>query len=75
MGTNKKHLKKYDEKNKEELINEVLNLSFKDGEIIKLTCAGAFSIAEKFGIKPLEVGNICNDRNIRICNCQLGCFP
>ena len=61
-------------KHKEELINEILNLSFKEGEIIKLTCAGALSIAEKFGIEPLEVGSICNDRNIKLCKCQLGCF-
>ncbi|MFC1551621.1 hypothetical protein ACFL6P_03540 [Candidatus Latescibacterota bacterium] len=70
MGTNKKHL----ENDKEEIINEILKLSFKDGDHIKLTCTGAFSIAEKFGIKPLEVGSICNDRNIKVCKCQLGCF-
>ncbi len=61
-------------KHKEELINEILKRSLKEGDIVKLTCAGALTIAEQFGVEPLEVGNICNDRNIRLYQCQLGCF-
>jgi len=40
----------------------------------KLSCATAFQLAGRFGVKMLEIGHICNARNIRICNCQLGCF-
>ena len=62
------------EQNNEELINEILKRTFKEGDIVKLTCEGALTIAEQFGVEPLEVGIICNDRNIRLCQCQLGCF-
>ena len=61
-------------KQREELINEILKRSLKEGDIVKLTCAEALSIAEQFGIEPLEVGTVCNDRNIRLYQCQLGCF-
>ena len=40
----------------------------------RLTCAEAFEIAEKFDAELAEVGRICNDNNIKICKCQLGCF-
>jgi len=63
-------LKKYDE----ELINEILKQTFKEKDAIKLTCARALKIAGQFGVKPSEVGSICNDRNIKLCQCQLGCF-
>ena len=46
----------------------------KEGEKVKLACAAAFTVADKFGVNPSEIGSICNDRNIRICHCQLGCF-
>ena len=61
-------------KQREELINEILKRSLKEGDIVKLTCAGALTIAEQFGVEPLEVGNICNERNIKLYQCQLGCF-
>ena len=59
---------------RKELINEILKRSLKEGDIVKLTCAEALSIAEQFGVDPLEVGTVCNDRNIRLYQCQLGCF-
>ena len=40
----------------------------------RLTCAEAFEIAKKFDAALAEVGRICNDNNIKICKCQLGCF-
>ena len=62
------------EKQKEELIKEILNRSFKEKDSIKLTCAEALNIAEQFGVEPRDVGSICNNRNIKLCQCQLGCF-
>ncbi|HUT63599.1 MAG TPA: hypothetical protein VMZ04_06550 [Anaerolineae bacterium] len=62
------------EKNNEELINAILEKTFKDGDIRKLRCAAALKIADQFGVKPMEVGKICNEKKIRISNCQLGCF-
>lgn len=43
----------------------------KDG---KLPCAACFKIAEDFGISKKEMGEILNEINIRITQCQLGCF-
>ena len=40
----------------------------------KLTCAEAFELARRFEIEVIEVGRICNQNNVRICKCQLGCF-
>lgn len=62
------------EKNNEMLVNVIMEKTFKDGEKVKLQCAAAFKIADQFGVKPPEVGKICNEMNIRICKCQLGCF-
>lgn len=40
----------------------------------KLTCAEAFELAKEFRAEVAEIGRICNQKNIRICKCQLGCF-
>ena len=40
----------------------------------KLTCAEAFELAMRFEVEVIEVGRICNQNNVRICKCQLGCF-
>jgi len=39
-----------------------------------LPCKTAFKIAEKFGVKLIEVGKIGNKRKIKLFDCQLGCF-
>jgi hypothetical protein len=40
----------------------------------KLPCAQCFKIAEDFGISKKEMGKVLNDMEIRISQCQLGCF-
>ena len=40
----------------------------------KLTCAEALELAREFEAEIIEIGRICNRHNIRICECQLGCF-
>jgi hypothetical protein len=40
----------------------------------QLTCAEAFELAKKYETEIIEIGRICNQNNIRICKCQLGCF-
>ncbi|MBT4483178.1 MAG: hypothetical protein HOC71_05820 [Candidatus Latescibacteria bacterium] len=60
--------------NNKQLIDAILEETFRDGEKVKLPCAAAFKIAAKFGVKPSEIGDVCNERNIRISRCQLGCF-
>jgi len=41
----------------------------------KLPCAVAFKIAKEMKVSPREVGDTANRLKIKICNCQLGCFP
>ena len=41
----------------------------------KLPCAIAFKIARKFKVTPRKVGGTASKLNIKIANCQLGCFP
>lgn len=40
----------------------------------KLACAQAFELAKELDTAIIEIGRICNQHNIRICKCQLGCF-
>lgn len=56
--------------NKEKL-KEAITFASKDGRI---TCEKAFEIAGEFKCSLKEVGNMCNDMNIKIISCQLGCF-
>ncbi len=50
---------------------EAISEKTKDG---KINCKEAFEIAEKLGIKPVEVGKALNEKKIKIKQCQLGCF-
>ncbi len=40
----------------------------------RLACSEAFELARRFGVEVTEVGRICNQNDVRICKCQLGCF-
>jgi hypothetical protein len=40
----------------------------------RLSCAAALKIAKDLGISPKEVGDYCNEHEVKIFNCQLGCF-
>lgn len=40
----------------------------------KLPCKLAFQLAEEFGAELKEIGEIANELDIKITNCQLGCF-
>ena len=62
---------------KEQLIEAVLKSADRARESFgrkQLTCAEAFELAEKYEAEIVEIGRICNQNNIRICKCQLGCF-
>ena len=58
------------EKIKEELLKKTVTHEGKQS----ITCANALEIAEKLSVAPIEVGKMCNEMEIRIKNCQLGCF-
>ena len=40
----------------------------------RLACAQAFELAKEFETEIIEVGRVCNEHDIRICKCELGCF-
>jgi len=44
----------------------------KDG---KLPCQAAFRLSAELDVQLVELGRFCNEENIRIKGCQLGCFP
>jgi len=37
-------------------------------------CRSLLAVAERLGAEAADVGRACNEMNIRICACQLGCF-
>ncbi len=40
----------------------------------RLACAQAFELANRLNVSLSRIGEVCNDNDIRICSCQLGCF-
>ncbi|MFH1716041.1 MAG: hypothetical protein ABIF19_01710 [Planctomycetota bacterium] len=40
----------------------------------RLACAAAFELAKEFEAQIADIGRICNQNNIKIRKCQLGCF-
>jgi hypothetical protein len=60
---------------KENLIIAVLKQAKEIDGRKKLTCAEAFELARQFKVGIIEIGRICNQNNIKIHKCQLGCFP
>ncbi len=62
---------------KEELVQAVLKSADsgqQPDDQKRLTCAKAFELAKNSETEIIEIGRICNQHNIRICKCQLGCF-
>jgi hypothetical protein len=41
----------------------------------RLPCPAAFQIAKEMKVTPREIGEACNQLNIKVRSCQLGCFP
>lgn len=39
-----------------------------------LSCATAFEMAKELNVDVTAIGRICNQENIKLSNCQLGCF-
>lgn len=52
-------------------LDEKVKEAAKDG---RLPCARAFKIAKEEGVSAGEIGKVANRLNIKITNCQLGCF-
>lgn len=45
----------------------------RDGRRV-LACAKALALADELRVAPREIGRICDENDIRIVHCQLGCF-
>jgi hypothetical protein len=41
----------------------------------RIPCAAAFKLAEELGITRTRLGELLNELNIKIIQCQLSCFP
>jgi hypothetical protein len=41
----------------------------------RIPCAAAFQLAEELGLTRSRLGELFNELNIKIIQCQLGCFP
>jgi len=52
-------------------LEKIIHEKAKDG---KIPCAMCFKIAEDFKISKREMGKILNEMDVRISQCQLGCF-
>ena len=53
-------------------LEKKLKSSLVDG---KLPCPIAFKIARELKVSPREVGEAANKLSVKICQCQLDCFP
>jgi len=53
-------------------LEEKIKSSLVDG---KLRCPIALKIARELKISPREVGDTADKLGIKLCGCQLGCFP
>jgi len=40
----------------------------------KLACPKAFELSRKYSISLKEIGDCCNENDIKLFGCQLGCF-
>jgi len=40
----------------------------------RLSCAAAHELARELNVSLTEIGSICNELQIKIADCQLGCF-
>ncbi len=54
----------------DKILEEVEALDGRD----ELTCAAIFELAKRYQLKPLAVANAANSNQLKIRNCQLGCF-
>jgi len=61
-------------KSQEELTKAIIERSKEVNGRRTLTCVQAFGLAGELGVEPIQIGRICNQENIRLGGCQLGCF-
>jgi len=56
----------------EQELRESIRQEAHDG---KAPCKVLLALAERTGAPTREIGRLCNEMDIRVSTCQLGCFP
>lgn len=59
---------------KETIKAKVLEAAKEEEGKKKLSCAQAFKIASDLQVPVKQIGDCCNENEIKLKNCQLGCF-
>jgi hypothetical protein len=54
--------------------NELVKIIRGNLEEGKLHCGRAHAIAREYNVRLWEIGEACDEENIKIAGCQLGCF-
>ncbi|MFC2035086.1 hypothetical protein ACFLUJ_03065 [Chloroflexota bacterium] len=54
------------------ILEEELRAALVDG---RLPCQMAFKMSRRHKVSLKKIGDIANRLNVKISNCQLGCFP
>lgn len=60
--------------NDDELSRIIRARTLQRGEKTVLPCARAFAISREHSVPLPRIGAWCNDNDVRISSCQLGCF-
>lgn len=57
-----------------EIKDIVMNATIEEDGKTKLECGKAHELAKENNISLNEIGKFCNENNIKIITCELGCF-
>ena len=58
------------ETSKEQIAEAVLQ----EAADMRISCGKALALAERLGVEPLLIGEAANEQQVKIVECQLGCF-
>ena len=54
-----------------EMLRQEIRRFARDG---KAACRALLELADRTGTPPAQIGRLCNEMNVKIHACQLGCF-
>lgn len=58
----------------EELVAAVIAAARDKDDAATLPCAEAFALAKRLAVPVSDIGRVCNEQDVKITGCQLGCF-
>jgi len=56
------------------LRDQILAASALVGDRRELSCTAAHALADALGVELARIGELCQSENIKVTDCQLGCF-